>query len=249
MIEKSKFFSLSEEIFAENGLSCFANGGFFEKFHSLTEIMLRVNEEMNLTAITDPEQVILRHYADCLLIAKTESGYLPEGARVIDVGCGAGFPCIPLAVCRPDLEILGIDSTTKRIRYVNETATALGLTNLRADAMRAEDGAKAGAPLRESFDVATARAVAALPVLTELCLPYVKIGGKFIAMKAKSAPEELESSQNAIKTLGGVLKAADRLSLRRGAEEEARTIIVVQKKTPTPPKYPRHYSQISKKSL
>ena len=249
MIEKSKFFSVSEEIFSENGLSELANSQIFEKFYSLTEIMLRVNEEMNLTAITDPEAVILKHYADCLLIAKKESGYLPQGARVVDIGCGAGFPCFPLAIARPDLEILGIDSTAKRIRYVNETASALGFKNLRAEALRAEDGAKKGNPMRESFDVATARAVAALPILSELCLPYVKIGGKFVAMKAKSAPEEVESAKNAIKTLGGQLISADQIPLRRLGEEENRIIITVEKKTPTPEKYPRHYSQISKKPL
>ncbi len=249
MIEKSKFFSVAEEIFSENGLLEFANPEIFEKFFSLTEIMLRVNEEMNLTAITDPEAVILKHYADCLLIAKQIDSYLPKGARVVDIGCGAGFPCFPLAIARPDLEILGIDSTAKRIRYVNETALALGLKNLRAEAMRAEDGAKKVSSMRESFDIATARAVAALPILTELCLPYVKIGGKFVAMKARSAPEELESSENAIKILGGRLLSVDILPLRRLDNEENRTIITVEKKSPTPEKYPRHYSQISKKPL
>ncbi len=249
MIEKSNFFAVSEEIFKENALDEFIKEEIFEKFHRLTEIMLRVNEEMNLTAITDPEAVILKHYADCLLVAKSSSGYLPTGSKVIDIGCGAGFPCFPLAICRPDLEILGIDSTAKRIRYVNETASALGLTNLRAEAMRAEDGAKQGSPLRESFDIATARAVAALPILSELCLPYVKIGGRFIAMKARSAPEELAGSEKGIKLLGGVLSANDTLSLCRKGEEENRTIIVVNKKTATPAKYPRHYSQISKKPL
>ena len=249
MIEKSKFFSVSEEIFSENGLSEFANGQIFEKFYFLTEIMLRVNEEMNLTAITDPEAVILKHYADCLLIAKKETDCLSQGARVVDIGCGAGFPCFPLAIARPDLEILGIDSTAKRIRYVNETASALGLENLRAEALRAEDGAKKESAMRESFDVATARAVATLPVLTELCLPYVKVGGKFVAMKARSAPEEVENAKNAVKTLGGQLISVDQIPLRRLGEEENRTIITVVKKFPTPEKYPRHYSQISKKPL
>ena len=249
MIEKSKFFSVSEEIFAENGLSEFINSEIFEKFFSLTEIMLKVNEEMNLTAITDLEGVILKHYADCLLIAKESDTYLPKGAKVVDIGCGAGFPCFPLAIARPDLEILGIDSTAKRIRYVNETASALGLKNLRAEAMRAEDGAKKGSPLREAFDVATARAVAALPILSELCLPYIKVGGKFVAMKARSASEEIENAQNAIKTLGGQLFSADQIPLRRLGGEENRTIITVVKKSPTPEKYPRHYSQISKKPL
>ena len=249
MIEKSNFFSISEEIFEENGLLEFAKPEIFEKFYFLTEIMLRVNEEMNLTAITDPEAVILKHYADCLLIAKETDAYLPSGSRVVDIGCGAGFPCFPLAIARPDLEILGIDSTAKRIRYVNETASALGLTNLRAESLRAEDGSKKGNPMRESFDVATARAVAALPILTELCLPYVKKGGKFIAMKAKAAPEELESSKNAIKTLGGQLVSVDLLPLRRFSEEENRPIISVLKQSQTPEKYPRHYSQISKKPL
>ncbi len=249
MIEKSKFFDVSEEIFEENGLSEFSRPEIFEKFYNLTEIMLRVNKEMNLTAITDPEAVILKHYADCLLLAGRTANYIPEGSKLIDVGCGAGFPCFPLAICRPDLDILGIDSTAKRINYVNDTAFSLGLNNLRAQAMRAEDGAKTDSPLREKFDIATARAVASLPILTELCLPYVKIGGKFIAMKARSATEELKNSENAIKTLGGSLISDTSYRLTHKGEEEIRTIIKVEKITSTPSKYPRHYSQISKKPL
>lgn len=215
-----------------------------EKLFELTRIMLKVNESMNLTAITDEKSVILKHYVDSL----TVSAYIPEGASVIDVGCGAGFPCMPLAILRPDLKITALDSTAKRINYISDTADTLGIGNITPIAARAEEYAR-DPVYRESFDVAVARAVAALPILSELCLPFVKSGGLFIAMKASQGLRELEDSQNAIKLCGGELLRSHSFDLLSSDSSEQRVIIEILKKSPTPLKYPRHYSQISKRHL
>lgn len=211
----------------------------------LTEIMLTVNKSMNLTAITDEDSIILRHYADSVSICSL----IPQGADLIDVGCGAGFPCLPVAIFRPDVTITAIDSTAKRIEYVKSTAAKLGLSNVTAIAGRAEEYAK-DVNFRESFDVATARAVAALPILSELCLPFVKVGGHFIAMKGSQGKSELLNSKNAIKLCGGNIGVATSSELTaNGTDREARTLIKINKTFATPSKYPRHYSQISKKPL
>ena len=132
------FISLLTKTFQKNGLSSLLNSSKTEKFLSLTKRMLEENEKYNLTAIVDPKKIILLHYADCVSMADA----IPEGARIIDVGCGAGFPSLPLAIVREDVSIYAIDSTAKRINYVNETADMLGITNIKAEAMRAEDGAR-----------------------------------------------------------------------------------------------------------
>ena len=207
--------------------------------------MLEVNKSMNLTAITDEKTIILRHFVDSV----TVSSYIPENSRVVDVGCGAGFPTLPLAIFRPDLCITALDGTAKRIRYVEDTARLLSLNNVTAVAGRAEEYAQD--PLyRERFDVATARAVAALPMLSELCLGFVRVGGKMIAMKAQQASEEIASAKNAISLCGGtLLEVASCVLKQDGAEGEQRNLVIIQKDTSTAKKYPRHFSQISKKPL
>ena len=213
--------------------------------YRLTQIMLEVNEHMNLTAITDCSQIILKHYVDSLSVAK----YIPQNATVIDVGCGAGFPSLPLAICRPDINITALDSTTKRINYVQNTANLLCLTNLTAVVARAEDYAKKS-DRRENFDVAVARAVADLPVLCELCLPFVKIGGIFASMKAAKGDEELESAKRAIKLCGGARSQIIRADLTGdGTNYEKRRLIIIEKAEKTPKNYPRNFAQISKKPL
>ena len=215
-----------------------------EKLYELTRIMLEVNASMNLTAITEEKAIILKHYVDSLTVSR----YIPSGAKLIDVGCGAGFPCLPLAIFRPDLDITALDSTAKRINYIKDTASKLGIDNIYAVAARAEEyGKKDG--YRESFDVATARAVAALPILSELCLPFVKVGGAFVSMKASQGEREAIDAKNAIKLCGGEVKSVDKLELLSEDGSESRTIISVTKVTSTPIKYPRYYSQISKKPL
>lgn len=243
-INEQSFKSELSRIFKENGLASLLDIEKSEKFLALTKRMLEENQKYNLTAITEPSKIILNHYADCV----TLSAKLPKGAKIIDVGCGAGFPTLPLAIVRDDISILAMDSTAKRIAYVDTTAKILGLSNVTAIAMRAEDGARL-AEYREKFDFATARAVAELRVLTELCLPYVKVGGYMIAMKGKNAEFELAAAKKAIATLGGRDAKVESVSLTGGAEELSHPLIIIGKKTKTPANYPRPYSQISKKTL
>ena len=239
----SDFSALFGAILTQNGFAAHTDAEHAAKFHQLTTRMLEVNEYMNLTAIKEPRAVILRHYADSL----TVEPYLPQNASVVDVGCGAGFPSLPLAICRPDLKILSLDSTAKRIRYVQETADRLGCQNLTALAARAEEAGK-GAH-REKYDFCTARAVAALPVLAELCLPLVRVGGKFLAMKAKKGEEEWESAARAVARLGGKLIARHTVTLSDGDEQDERIIFEIEKVKPTPAEFPRAYAKISKNPL
>ena len=223
-----------------------------EQMFLLSERLVEVNKVMNLTAITDEDGIILRHLVDSVLISE----YFEPNSTVIDVGCGAGFPSLPLAILRPDLKICALDSTEKRIRYVDETAKILGLENVRAVAARAEDFAKLPEH-REKYDYATARAVASLPMLCELTIPFVKVGGSLIAMKSKGAHEEFESSRSAIRQLAGA-KSLEQTKLiesslfgKINGEEinENRTIVVMNKISSTPKTFPRKFAQIKKSPL
>ncbi len=244
-VNEKSFYSLLTKTFSDNGLGSMLNKEVSEKFYRLTVRMLEENEKYNLTAITEPEKIILNHYADCAVLAKR----LKKNAKVIDVGCGAGFPTLPVAILRDDVTILAVDSTAKRINYVNETAEMLGLSGVTAVAMRAEDGGK-DPEYREKFDYATARAVAEMRVLSELCLPYVKLGGEFIAMKGKNAEFELTAAKKAIATLGGRNTKVEEVKLTdTHGEVFSHPLISVEKKEKTPIAYPRVFAQISKKPL
>ena len=244
-INEQEFKSYLTKTFSVNGLSSYLSLEKVEKFLLLTKIMLEENEKYNLTAITDVKKIILNHYADCVNLAS----HIKKGASIIDVGCGAGFPTLPLALVRDDIKILAMDSTAKRINYVAETAKALGLSNVTAVTMRAEDGAKLP-EYRERFDYATARAVAELRILSELCLPYVKVGGKFLAMKGKNAEFELTSAKRALAMLGGKNPKFENITLKADAQEPlTHPIISIDKCEKTPPAYPRAFAQISKKPL
>ena len=221
-----------------------------DTFYALTEEMLRVNEHMNLTAITEINEILVKHYADCALIAP----YLPEGASMCDVGTGGGFPSLPIAILRPDITILGVDSTQKKLDYVANTAKLLGLTNLHVKSSRAEALGQEPA-FREAFDVVTARAVARMNVLCEWCLPLVKKGGIFLAMKGRDGMTEYEEAKNAIDVLGGVAQMTSPYVLRDPftAEENgdamSRVLLCVKKRQFTPKQYPRANAQIAKKPL
>ena len=243
-LDKNTFLSRLASVFSKNGLSSLLSWERSEAFFALTERMLTVNEQFNLTAITEPDRIILNHYADCAALARV----LPKGARVMDIGCGAGFPTLPIAILRPDVTVFAVDSTAKKIGYVAETAQLLSLTNVTTEVMRAEDGARR-AELREKFDIVTARAVSEMRILSELALPFVKIGGAFLAMKGKNAQTELQAAKRAIAMLGGKLERTEDVTLTDGTETLSHPLIYVKKVSKTPETYPRAYAQIQKKPL
>ena len=231
------------DIFKKNSLDKYLDGDKADKLYRLAVALAETNKSLNLTAVTDADGIILKHFADSLIAVED----FPRDAFVIDVGCGGGFPTFPLAIVRPDLRITALDSTEKKINFVAKTAGELKLTNVTAISDRAEALGKG--KFREIFDVATARAVAALPVLTELCLPFVKVGGNFVAMKALRADEEIDAtlSENLFEKLGGEKEPAVRtVTLSGGDEPLTRVVIKVKKTKETPPAYPRNYSQIAK---
>ncbi len=206
-------------------------------------LLVEWNEKMNLTAITEPKEVVFKHFLDCLLFFKCID--LPQNASVIDVGTGAGFPGVVLKIARPDIKLTLLDSLNKRITFLNEVIEKLGLENTEVVHLRAEDGAKK-AEYRESFDIATARAVAPLNVLSEYCLPYVKKGGMFVSLKGPQAAEEIYGAEKAISLLGGEKPL---LFTEEIEEIGVRSIIKIKKISQTPPKYPRNSAKISKQPL
>ncbi len=239
-----EFISKLTTVFSQNGLGSYLSEEKSKAFYKLTEIMLEENQKYNLTAITDPEKIILNHYLDCAM----PLSHIKRGASIIDVGCGAGFPSLPFAILREDIEILAIDSTEKRINYVSYVKELLGLKNIRTLSMRAEDGGL-DEKLREKFDYATARAVANMRVLTELCMPFVKVGGQFIAMKGKNAEYELKDAKTAIAILGGTKTQLEKITIKDGGISEEHPLIIIEKNKPTPKTYPRPYAKILKKPL
>jgi 16S rRNA (guanine527-N7)-methyltransferase len=239
-----QFNTTFDAVFAANDLTLYADDAKKQVFSALCEHILEVNKVHNLTAIRDVPGVITKHFADSLTIAK----HIPEGASVIDVGTGGGFPTLPLAVARPDLKITAIDSTAKKIAHVQNTAHMFGLNGVTAITCRAEEMAQTKD--RESFDVATARAVSELRILCELTLPFVKIGGILIAMKGASGEKELADAKQAIAKLGGTLVEQHRLTLKdQNGSCEDRYLFIIKKTSPTPKNFPRQYAQILKKPL
>lgn len=205
------------------------------------KLLIEWNEKMNLTAITDFDEVVEKHFADSLSCIKT--GVFKEGLSVVDVGCGAGFPSIPLKIALPELEFTLIDSLNKRINFLECVIDKIGLKKIKTVHARAEDSARS--ELRDSFDICVARAVANLPVLCELCLPHVKPGGVFVAMKGKDAEDEISLSENALKLLGGRVETVENAGIS-GFEHYN---IVIKKLSETNKKYPRKAGVPSKKPL
>lgn len=209
-----------------------------DTFCAFGQALLEKNQVMNLTAITQPDQVAILHFVDCLLLLKQGDF---QGKRVIDIGCGGGFPGVPIKIGCPDMELTLLDSLGKRIRWLEETLPSLGIS-AKCVTARAEEAVR---DLREQYDIATSRAVARLNVLCELCLPYVKPGGFFYAMKGAAGGEEAQEAERAIEVLGGKLIRLVEYELN-GAK---RTIAVIQKLRNTPPCYPRAYSKMKQKPL
>ncbi len=206
-------------------------------------LLIEWNGKMNLTAIKEPEEILFKHFYDCILFFKNVD--VPQNATIIDVGTGAGFPGMVLKIIRPDLKVTLLDSLNKRLVFLNEVINALDLKGIETVHSRAEDAGKIGL-YREKFQIATARAVASMPVLLEYCLPLVKKGGMFVAMKGPSAEEELKQSEKCLKLLGG---NSPQLFTETLTGEEKRVFVVTRKISQTPPKYPRKPSDISKQPL
>ena len=230
-------------IFEKNGLEDYSTDENIRKFYDLTVKMVETNKVMNITALTTVDKIIPLHYADCVKAA----ALIPQNATVADIGCGGGFPILPLAIVRPDLKLVGIDSTEKKIHYVQSTADELGLS-VTAISGRAEDLAKQ-TDYRDHFDVVISRAVARLNVLDELCMPFVKVGGRFIALKGAAGQEELSEAMNGIQKLGGQLHGTDEYSLFTADDEEKRVMVRIDKLSATPKEYPRAFGSIKKKPL
>lgn len=205
------------------------------QFNTYYKMLVEWNEKINLTAVTEQEEVYLKHFYDS--ITPLFYADIEESASLCDVGAGAGFPSIPMKIIRPDLKITIVDSLNKRINFLNELTAVLGLDKIHLVHDRAETFGNHKADARHMFDVVTARAVAQLNVLSELCLPLVRTGGQFIVMKGKKAQEELDESKFALDLLGGELTKVHQLSLPK--EDSDRYIMIIDKKRKTPKKYPR----------
>lgn len=215
----------------------------YEQFQKYFELLAEWNEKMNLTAITDESGVALKHFADSLSLLNFVD--IPQNSSLADVGTGAGFPGVVLKIARPDIKLTLIDSLNKRLVFLGEVCAQLGI-EAELIHSRAEDGAR-DEKLRENFDFAVSRAVARMNVLSEYCLPYVKVGGAFCAMKGAQANEEFKESLNAINTLGGKLEKKYFFELPENGGERA--IAVVRKVRNTPQKYPRQSGKIKAKAL
>ncbi|MBQ8893673.1 MAG: 16S rRNA (guanine(527)-N(7))-methyltransferase RsmG [Clostridia bacterium] len=215
-----------------------------EKLLQFEEKLLETNKVMNLTAITEPEEMMKKHYWDS--IYPLSKGIFPENATVVDVGCGAGFPSLPLKLAAPHLEMTLLDSLQKRLNFIDGVIANLKLNKICTLHARAEDAGR-NPKLRGHFDIAVSRAVAELSKLCEYCLPLVKKGGALIAYKGATADEELERAEKAIRILGGQTEQVFHYTLP--GEEDKRAIIVIRKTGDTPKQYPRQPKQIKDKPL
>lgn len=225
-----------KEHFERNGAERYLTEEKEKKLVKLAGLLAEYNKKVNLTSITDEDGIYAKHIVDCAALIP----FLKEGSSLLDVGCGGGFPSLPLAVLREDLRVVALDSTAKKLAFVEFAAKEIGAANIETLCGRAEELCKP--PLRESFDAVTARAVASLPVLCELCLPYVRRGGIFAAMKTDGS--ELEASTRAARILGASLEGVHAGRLVCADGEADRCVTVFRKDGVTPPRYPRRYSQI-----
>lgn len=234
MIDKNRLCSLAKE----NGI--ILDDTALDRFDTYAELLVEWNGKMNLTAITEPEEIEVKHFLDCLILPKYFN--LDNIQTVIDVGAGAGFPSVPLLIYKPDLCLTMMDAINKRLTFLDTAVHALGLEaqliHERAEAAGQDEN------YREKFDLATARAVAPMNVLAEYCLPFVKVGGYFVALKGSN--DDTEEAKNAIATLGGEI--VDNISYKLNGTEQ-RSIVVIKKISQTPTQFPRKSKKISTKPL
>lgn len=225
---------------AEYGLELDSDAA--QRFQTYLELLVEWNEKMNLTAITEPKEVALKHFLDSILLLKYLE--IPQGAKLIDVGTGAGFPGLPLKITRPDLQLTLLDGLNKRLVFLQEVLNQL---KLEAEIVHAR-GEEAGRTpkYRMAYDFATARAVAPMNLLCEYCLPFLRQGGVFAAMKGPNGREEADGAKNAIALLGCELEQIQEFSLPGG---DARSLILIRRTKPVNAIYPRHGSKIKKSPL
>ena len=229
-----------EQLLADAQIEC--GIGQVRRMAAFNEILQQVNEQMNLTAITGLSETVQKHYVDSLLGLKTD---IEEGAQVLDVGCGAGFPSVPLMLARPDLHFTLLDALQKRLDFIEKAMLQINCPPPVFLHGRAEQFGKDG-KYRERFDVVIARAVASLSVLAEYCLPFVKVGGSFLAYKGPGGEQELADARNAIALLGGEPEQSFCFTLAGG---EQRTILKIRKCKPTPGRFPRNTKKIKECAL
>lgn len=231
---------LLEQTLAPFGVS--VGDAAFARLDTYAQLLVETNKQFNLTAITEPDDMTVKHFADCLLLF----GFVefPENASVIDVGTGAGFPGLVLKLFRPDLQVAFLDSTKKKLGFIETVLSAVQLDGETVH-MRAEEAGNL-AQYREQFQFATARAVSNLQNLSEYCLPFVKKNGLFLSMKSAAADEELQSARGALRLLGGELARDEQFYL---VENMPRRLLFVRKISQTPSKYPRPSAKIAKYPL
>lgn len=217
-----------------------------EQFLKYYELLVEWNGFMNLTAITEFDDVMKKHFADSLSIVKAFSKIRTEKLKVIDIGTGAGFPGIPLKIVFPQIELTLLDSLQKRLKFLQEVIDQLELGEVELIHGRAEDFCKPSMK-REQYDLCVSRAVANLATLSELCLPYVKVGGKFIPYKSEKAEEEVREAQKAITLLGGEVK--EQIGFELPESNIGRTLVVIEKKNITPKKFPRKAGMPAKEPI
>ena len=220
--------------FSASGLSL--NDDVAEKLCGYADMLIEKNKVMNLTAITDDEGVAIKHFIDSILPLTMVD--FPENSTLIDVGAGAGFPSVPMCIYRPDLVPTMLDATNKRVEFLKEVCGEF-VDNATCVHKRAEEYKEK----KESFDIATARAVARLNVLSEYCLPFVKVGGMFVALKGKDGADEVKDAEKAVEILGGKMEKVISYALSNGDE---RTLVIIKKVKKTPEKYPRPSAKIAK---
>lgn len=213
-----------------------------ERFDKYAAMIIETNKVMNLTSITEPRDIVVKHFIDSLSLFSAVE--LAKGAKVIDVGTGAGLPGVAMLIARPDLSVTLLDSTKKKLEFLKTVLTELDLAASTFHARAEEAGRKP--EYREKFDLAVARAIANLNELSEYCLPFVKLSGKFIAMKGSVVKDELNGAKQAIRLLGGVVRGVKAFELKDAGE---RNLIIIERIYPSPYKYPRPSAQIAKKPL
>lgn len=216
----------------------------YKKFIKYMRLLQEWNEKINLTAITEDEEIIKKHFIDCIKAFKSEP--IRNAKTIIDVGTGAGFPGLPIAIMNSNIKVTLLDSLNKRINFLNTVVNELGLENVTTIHSRAEDGARK-TELRENFDVATSRAVANMAVLSEFCIPYVKKGGYFIALKGPLIDDELKDGDKAIRTLGGELK--DIIEVKIEGTDLRHNIVEIKKIKQCSKIYPRKAGTVNKKPI